>query len=840
MKKTIIKITVFVMVFLISFVVMSRVMNHKNENLTMEMPSASFPVITMIKDGIFYNQLHGYREAMDVAFQRENITVLGKNREVSFVVDTYGMPVFGLYAEVRSTDGKRLIENSPITNMQEENGKISASITLKDLIETDTEYALVIVLETEGEEKIRYYTRIINSETMYITEKLQFILDFHKTLYDKEAAKELIKYLEPNASGDNSTFHKVNIHSSFQQVTWGELGVEEKMEPTVHLIELTEQTASVLLDYVVVTEGEKKDTYYMVEEYYRVRYTSDRMYLLDFERTMTQIPDVEGNMYAEDKILLGIVGDISFVESEDGSNVIFEVANRLCSYNITTNKLSILFSFYDKNNFDSRSFCQNHHIKILDVDEGGNVRFAVYGYMNRGRNEGEVGIQIYFYDSGLNTIEEAVYIPYNRTYTLLNQEMQQLLYMNREDKVYLFLENKVYEIDLQAKTYQAIVTIQQDDSIQVSDNHKILVWQEGNNRFQSNRLRIKNLSSSREHTITVNEGEAIMPLGFMGEDVIYGIARMEDVKKDNIGRVFFPMYKLVISNSNGTVLKEYQEPNVYITKCSITENQITLERIQKTEEGEYRELEEDHIMNNMEVEEKKNKIVTVNIDKYERYVQIQVSKVIDSKNIQILTPKEIVFEDRRKLELEQNQELQRYYVYGPYGVEAIYNAPARAVISAYEISGMVINHNGECIWQKANRTTRNQIMAIKEQSVQEGQSSLAVCLDTILSLEGMVRDTQALLNQGKSAIEILTEALEGYQVLDLSGCPMDSILYYVNQDIPVLATLENGEAVLIVGFNEFNIGIMNPSTGTIEKKGMNDSKEWFQQNGNCFITFLKI
>ena len=88
-------------------------------------------------------------------------------------------------------------------------------------------------------------------------------------------------------------------------------------------------------------------------------------------------------------------------------------------------------------------------------------------------------------------------------------------------------------------------------------------------------------------------------------------------------------------------------------------------------------------------------------------------------------------------------------------------------------------------------------------------------------------------------MEILEENLENVQVLDLTGCTLDAVLYYVNQDIPVLAMLQNGEAVLVTGFNEFNVVIMEPSKGALYKKGMNDAAEWFYENGNCFITYVR-
>ena len=51
--------------------------------------------------------------------------------------------------------------------------------------------------------------------------------------------------------------------------------------------------------------------------------------------------------------------------------------------------------------------------------------------------------------------------------------------------------------------------------------------------------------------------------------------------------------------------------------------------------------------------------------------------------------------------------------------------------------------------------------------------------------------------------------------------------------------MENQEAYLIVGFNEQNVVLMNPKTGTVYKKGMNDSREMFEKAGNQFITYMR-
>ena len=841
MKKTIIRIAVCVVVFLASALIIGSIMNQGHNNMTMEMAPATLPMITMESGGVACNELHGNTVEMDVAYQKDCITLLGEGRQANFTVDTFGREITGISTEVRSIDGSRLIENSEVTGWKANGKSFSVSLTLKDLIDTNTQYSLTLILELEGEQKVYYYTTILWNDDVHISEILEFATDFHGKLYDKEMAKELTKYLESNSKlTDNGTFHKVNIHSSFQQITWGSLEPVQEDAASIRLTQISGNVASLLMDFVVSTGEGKNKIYYNVEEYYRVRYTSERMYLLDYERTMTQIPDTT-RMYANDKILLGITDEnVDMMESADGNTVVFSDMGQLLSYNAATNGLTVIFSFYGKDNADRRTLYDNHGIKILDVDEGGNVKFAVYGYMNRGRHEGETGIQIISYDNSLNTIEEEVYIPYSKSYAVLKDEMEQLLYRNRQQHVYFFLENGVYDVDLENRSAEQLVSIRQDDSLQVSENHEIIVWQEGDDINHSNQLNVRNLNTGEQTVIRAEDGEAIRPLGFMGEDIIYGVARESDIRTENSGQIFYPMYKVCISNSSGDNLKEYGQDGIYIVDCAIEGNQITLSRIQRSENGSYQEILNDQIMNNVEEEPGQNKVVTADIDIYERYVQIQTKTTIDTRTIKVLNPKEVVFEGGRELTLDAVSEVSRYYVYNAYGVQGIYSAPGKAVKEAYDSAGVVANDRGITVWLKGNRVSRNQIMAINEESVTDQKNSLTVCLDNILRHAGITRNTEYDLAQGKTAIQILEENMTGVQVLDLSGCSLDAVLYYVNQDIPVLAILEDGEAVLVTGFNEFNVVIMEPSTGKLYKKGMNDATTWFAENGNHFISYMKI
>ena len=80
----------------------------------------------------------------------------------------------------------------------------------------------------------------MTNDDVHISEILEFATDFHGKLYDKEVAKELTKYLEPNSKlTDNGTFHKVNIHSSFQQITWGSLEPVQEDAASIRLTQIS-------------------------------------------------------------------------------------------------------------------------------------------------------------------------------------------------------------------------------------------------------------------------------------------------------------------------------------------------------------------------------------------------------------------------------------------------------------------------------------------------------------------------------------------------------------------------------------------------------------------------
>ena len=838
MKRVISKLIVCIAVFILTLFVSSSIYNKGNEETTANMTQASLPLVHITTNGIAYNYLHGLKQEMDGSFFRDTITPLGEGRTLSFVIDKYGNQIDAISFEVRSIDGTRLVESTEVSDFEEDEESIRASVTIKDLIESGREYNWILRLES-GNETIRYYTRIVDGGAYNTYEKLSFVKDFHDKTFDKEQAAELAAYLEPNSKGDNTTLSLVDIHCSLKQVTWADLKVKEITEPQIMVSEMEPQTASIRMEYRVMTTEGKTNNQYNIVEFFRIRYTADRTYLLDYERTMNQIFAPDADVYGGNKIMLGIRdSEVQMMESDGGSNLAFVNENQLFCYHAADKKIAYLFSFYDGD--DPRSNYNNHDIKILNVDETGTVSFVVYGYMNRGRHEGSIGIQVYEYNGMLNTVEELIFIPYNKSYATLKTDMEQLSYINKNGIFYIYLDGSILAVNLMDQTCEEIAQDLQQGSFQVSNTDKMLVWQNSTDAYDCTKLILMNLNTGNTREIHTDSSSRLLPLGFINEDLIYGVARYTDISTDFSGSVTFPMYVVYIQDEQGNILKTYQQDGIYVTEASVDDNLITFARVSKDEDGGYTGIKDDQIVNNLVEDDGYNSSEVVATQNYEKIVQLVLKNTIETGKPKNTKPLQVIFEGSRQLEVEIENPVSRYYVYGKYGIDGTFTHEAQAVNLAYTISGTVVSQNGDYVWKKTARSTRNQIMAITGRAGGEGESDLAVCLETILEFEGISKNVQPMLDSGKTVGQILEENLEDIRVLELKGVSLDAVLYYVNRDIPVLATMENDRAVLITGFNELNVVFMDPQTGTVYKVGMNDAAQMLSTSGNSFVTYMRV
>ena len=120
------------------------------------------------------------------------------------------------------------------------------------------------------------------------------------------------------------------------------------------------------------------------------------------------------------------------------------------------------------------------------------------------------------------------------------------------------------------------------------------------------------------------------------------------------------------------------------------------------------------------------------------------------------------------------------------------------------------------------------------------KKSAAVCIDLILDhYRGVNVNVESALTNGDGVEDILRANMIEADVIELDGCTLKSVLYYVSKGWPVMALMNNDEAVLILGFeNQKSVEILEPRIGSVHGLGMAEAEEWFKQNGNHFITYI--
>ena len=425
MKKLINKIIVLLLVFLAVAASIFIYTREEEKEVTADMGEPSLPTVTFLtKDNIEINRTFGYTVSMEKKYMRNSITPLDENRTLSVRVNNLNNIVMGASFELRSLDAERLIEDTeiPVSNITANGEYTDIGIQFDNLMNKDTEYLFILKLRTDRHEMIHFYTRVVILSNDYSKQEIEFANMFSNATFDETTAKNIISYLEPNSTRDNSNLGDVDIHSSFNQITWGNLKPQKVTTPVVTIKEILGTVISLELKYKISAVNDYDTVqYYNVTEFFRINRTNTDIYLLSYKRSMNQIFDASNQNISTSRINLGIDSDgrCEFLCSESDKYIAFVKENGLWLMSIGENIVRQLFAFDTTEDFDIRDANDNNRIRVVSVDDKGNVEFLVYGYMNRGEHEGMTGAALYRYDIEQNIVMERIFIPFTKPYQIL-------------------------------------------------------------------------------------------------------------------------------------------------------------------------------------------------------------------------------------------------------------------------------------------------------------------------------------------------------------------------------------------------------------------------------------
>ena len=810
MLKFLRKFLILLVVFVLGVAGTAFLMNNETTDDRSDMNNPTLPEVMVDFGGNLSNRMYGYKQKMQADYVRDCVTPLDTTKALSLVVNPYDAKVKSLSYEIRTSDGSKVLENRKIKSLKSSENYLRTDIEITSPLLMNQEYSLQILLDTD-EGDIYYYTRLVSRSSTNTSQYVEFVSNFAQMCMDKNSADNLAAYLEPSESSVRN-YADISIQSSLADISWGNLSPQISKKGIPVIKDINETTASVSMEYeLTAIDEEGKTEYYNVTEFYRMRYTESRIRLLDFERSAEQIFNPSLSVISDNGLLLGVRDkNVSTLTDKEGTVVVFVQAGELWTYAPDTGKFVKVFGFRKDSDSDFRDSRVEHDIKLLNVSDTGDVDFMVYGYMNRGPHEGYCGVGIYHYNCDQNVIEEKVFLPNQKSYDFLKSDMGTLSYVSKDNQLFLLLSQKLYQIDIQNSKYQTLVENINEDQFAVSETNGHAAWRvtKGDQKGQ---IVMIDFETRETRNITPEQSQKLEVIGFMNEDLIYGTVQDGDVLTDENGHSKTGISTLRIEDFDGNVKKEYHQDGLYVTDVTLGDTLLEF-KLCKKKGNSYKAKKKDNIMNNGSSSAGLISVEQTSSDRKGMMVRL---KFKDSPG----TDEPLIFQaklrstDERIVQLNvESTDQEVYYVYARGHLDSTWTDPAKAVKRADKQTGVVLNREQQYVWERGN---------VKTQYTMNTE------------------DVPEIIRSGSWDKDKLQKGLgSAGTIIDLTGCSLENILYEVSAQRAVIAKTDADSSVVIVGFDEYNTYIMDPSTGEVKPYGMNDSTTLFQKAGNVFITYL--
>ena len=813
MKRILKKAGILLLVFLLGTVGTALLLNSEFTDNRSDFNDAVFPEVMIDMNGTLINRMYGYAQPMQTDFTRDSVTPLDTSKKLTFKVNPYDSEVQSFSYEIRTSDGSKVLENKKIKNLSKEDGYLSVEVEIGSDLRMNQEYSMQIALEM-NESTAYYYTRVVSRSQVHASDYAAFVKYFYEACLDKNSADALGSYLEPKTTGASTNYSGININSSLSEVSWGTLAPQLRQEGIPVIKEINETTASVTLEYQITSQNENEETeIYDVKEFYRMKYQDTRIYLLDFRRSANQVFDGTLPVCSDDGIILGVRDkNVEYMMNDAATVIAFVQEGDLWSYSPGNEKINQIFSFRKTEDGDFRDSRTQHDIKIVRVTDEGDIDFVLYGYMNRGSHEGYEGIGVYHYNHDKNVAEERAFIPVSESFEFLKKDLEKLSYVNEKNELFLILAKNLYKINIEDNSSEILEKGIKNANFVSSDNNDHAAWLVSEGDEKGNIKEI-DFDTCKTRLIAPQKEQKLRTVGFMNEDLIYGILDKSDILKDEEGHKSVGIRTLRIEDFDGNVKKEYQKDGLYITDISVGDTLIEFELSAKSGDTSYVAQKKDTIMNNKKAAA--NTVRTELVSASRTGVRVKLVFNMTKQTDSPLTMyAKVSSTDKKDIVLDtQIPQETAYYVYGQGELDSIYTDPAKAVQRADTLGGVVLNRAQQYVWERGN----------KKMKIQIGTEELP-----------------DILLQGTYDIKTLKKSLKKTgTVIDLSGCSLDSVLYEVSAQRPVIAKTGTNTSVLIVGYDEYNTYLYDPIKKETYPYGMNDSTDLFQKAGNVFITCIE-
>ena len=841
------RILVLICIFFGSIFVVNKIHNAGVEEVSVEMEQATLPIVYVRYEETFINTLHGYTGKVDTTYFRDTITPMDYGQTIELWADQGSENYDGYEYELRSQYQGDLIENGEVTEQQHDEGYDKIRITFRTQLEELQEYVLVLKAMSGEDTAVRYYTRVVVENDFHAGKLLEFVGNFNDALFDKEKAEEIItKSIEPNEDGNNEYLSQVNIHSSFDTITFANLNPARLTKPIPGIKEIDDSYAIIQLKYMIsATENKVLENYYVTEDY-RVRYVDEKtVYLLDYNRNQEALFTTDNVDITANCFKMGVVDeeDFQLVTADEEEKAAFVQARQLWYYDYKGGTITNVYGFCQDDNYtDSRVTYDENNIKILRMSDEGNLTFAVYGYMNRGEHEGKVGISVYQFDAEKDRMQEVLFIENNKPYNILKDDMETLLYLNKDGEFYYFDNDCIVKVDTTTLQSEIFIEDVLNEHLAVSEDNHLIGYPNQMLPENTDKATVLDLDTKESREITADVGERLETIGFVDKDLVLGKIREGDIETALDGTVTCPISSIDIIDENNKVVKDYGTTGVYVMNATAKDGVVYLDRVRKIN-GVFEPTTQDFIT--YKEEEQGDRITTAYKFSDNAYNQMYMSfpnYMFVVERPKLMITRAAVNEEDTTVKITFDHTNKKYYAYGQGRYMTDYLSLNEAVRVAYENAGVVLDENGVIVWRKiAVKDYHTVADKIDLYTVSDVEDTLAACIYMMGVYEEKNPEFSAMqqdLADGVPPEQVILK-YTGRQGTDITGCDFENGLYYLCKDAPVITRFADGTYVLVTSYNGQKIRYINP----LETPDIVEPREEFEQkvrdSGNVFISYVR-
>ena len=827
-KSKVIQISIFGIIFVISLLIWNYTLVGRNNQGVTETQQATFPLLNLSVDGKNINELHGYQGNVDASLIRDSITPIYEN-QVKVILKNATEDIGVVSYKIYDTDNKTVLGNGD-TAFHKTKGKYTANIQIKERLDNGKTYLMELSVKQDNK-TIRYFTRIIYGTSFHLKECLNFAKKFHDAALTEGNTEFISQYLETAEGTTSNNLANVTLKSTQEAVSYATLKPQVESIYPATIKEISENVTSVELRYILSAENsDGTKQYYQATEYFRVRYAKDRMYLLNYERNMEAYMRYDTIDRSNNRILLGIGSNQKqLISKKGGKKVAFVVQDELWYYDYQKADMYKVFSFEGEDYRDSRNNYQKHDIQIMKMKKNGDISFLVYGYMNRGKHEGENGISVYQFSAADQKIEELAFIPTKIQYDMMKNDIKKGAFLSENGEFYFYLDGAVYQVDLESGKSEILAKNIADDMTVISENGMLALNQ------SKNKVKIIDLSTQKSNEITCGENEVIRPIGFVEKDFIYGVGEKSQIVRQKDGSYLYPLTKVFI-RSNGKNVKEYGEDGTYITDANVDGTTISLTHSKKSGKG-YKKVNESYIRYK---DKKENKVVLeygyTGTRLNQLYLGFPADVYIQTRPNYLSTNVEEISDDTKIKFAENDNKYNDAYVYTGGKLSGIYSNMKDAIKVAEQGGGVVVNYHQMYLWEKGiaqNYGKSSNIPLIKAEN--KNETDIA-CILMMAKAEGIDISYNKIKKMSGSTYDKLYKVFDR-RAVNYSGCKIDDIVYVISKGRSFMAERKDGTFVVVMSYNQTDLRYYDPLSGKSVKTNRKKLESEFKQAGSVYYGY---